>query len=162
GAHLFSSTGVAGITGGERAYRQNLKRVRFRSAARCVDRGPLRGLRLVALAALLAQLGMLAHASVVVHVTCAAHGELVHARSSAAPPVWARGAVASAAVAATPEEHEQCLLDEDGDAACPDIVDRVAAPPAAGPRAAVTDRAASLAGRRAPLYRLAPKNSPPV
>jgi hypothetical protein len=60
------------------------------------------------------------------------------------------------------ETHDRCLLDEDGEAACPNQPHVLAAPaPAAEPRPD-SRRAERRPARRAPLYRLAPKNSPPA
>ena len=113
------------------------------------------------LVALVGQLAMLAHGALVAHVTCGADGELIHLRASAAAPTPARDAV-RADVDAGGDAHDHCLLDEEGDALCPTTY-------VASDEPAPTSRADHLIRRRArgarphaPLYRIAPKNSPPA
>jgi hypothetical protein len=117
--------------------------------------------RRVALLALCGQLAMLAHATLVAHVTCGADGELEHVRlaTGAAAPA---GKTTSAALADRGGEHDHCLLDEDLEAVCQ-------GGPAASGEPVPATRADHFVRRRlrgasapAPLYRLAPKNSPPA
>jgi hypothetical protein len=121
--------------------------------------------RFALLVALCGQLAMLAHGALVAHVTCGDDGELLHVR----PDGDADGAVAAptrdviaAGRASDSDAHDHCLLDEDGEAACP-RVHVASSEPVAETRATFAPaRAAVPAPRRAPLYRLAPKNSPPA
>ena len=110
-------------------------------------------MRLLAVAALGGQLAAIADALFVEHVTCFVHGDRVHVTAAAK---WDG---ARAALAGTGDDHDQCLLDEDGDQA-----------PAANPPSLVPTPATPSALRfdlsapvftGAPLYRIAPKNSPP-
>jgi hypothetical protein len=115
------------------------------------------------LAALCGQLAMLAHGALVEHVTCGADGALIHVRApSGGASAVARGDVARAALEDGEGEHDHCLLDEDGEAACPSApfasAELVPARLVTFARGPETPRSA----RRAPLYRLAPKNSPPA
>ena len=145
--------------------------MRVSSASRCVvytgtlggsPRSPSPSARLAVLLALCGQLAMLAHAALVAHVTCGADGELIHVRAGAAVrPVVGGGDIARASLDGGRDDHDHCLLDEEGEATCP------SAPSACGlvlATRAVFERAARSRGaaRRAPLYRLAPKNSPPA
>ncbi|HVZ74734.1 MAG TPA: hypothetical protein VHJ20_20265 [Polyangia bacterium] len=118
----------------------------------------------IALLALAGQLALLADGAIA-HVTCAVHGDLVHATArddAPAPPASATTTVAAATVASDDDAHDRCLVDEDGEVACRPEATTLAVPTlteidrdAPAPR----DRAPT---RRAPLYRLAPKNSPPA
>jgi hypothetical protein len=119
-----------------------------------------RAIRFLALAALGGQLAAIADALFVEHVTCPEHGDRIHVSVRVRAPRATAWAAASATVAGTADDHDQCLLDGDGGRA-------TSAPPPA-PRAPIAARAPTLAlefgppaFRRAPLYRLAPKNSPP-
>jgi hypothetical protein len=119
-----------------------------------------RAIRFLALVALGGQLAAIADALFVEHVTCPEHGDRIHVSVRARPPRATAWAAASASVAGAADDHDQCLLDGDGGRA-------TSAPPPA-PRAPIAARAPTLAlemappaFRRAPLYRLAPKNSPP-
>jgi hypothetical protein len=119
-----------------------------------------RAIRCLALAALGGQLAAIADALFVEHVTCPEHGDRIHVSVPARAPVATAWATVGAAVVGAADDHDQCLLDEEGGRA-------TSAPPPA-PRAPIAARAPSLALeltppvlRRAPLYRLAPKNSPP-
>ena len=119
---------------------------------------------LLALAALAAQLGAICDALFVQHVTCPVDGERVHLTAGTEPS--APRSIRSSRIAppagadADAHEHGQCLVDDDVDCV---------PPPAAAPAATPQLRSASapwLALARpafvgAPLYRLAPKNSPP-
>ena len=115
----------------------------------------------LACAALAGQLATVADQLLADHVTCLAHGERIHvdggeAARTAAP--WT--AVGAATVAGAEERHAQCLFDDDVD------VVPAPAPATLPPPRVVTARVAGSASCRAlsrqPLYRLAPKNSPPV
>jgi len=119
-----------------------------------------RAIRFLALAALGGQLAAIADALFVEHVTCPEHGDRIHVSVRTRAPRATAWAAASATVVGAADEHDQCLLDGDGGRAAG------ASPPVS--RAPMTARAATLAletappaFRRAPLYRLAPKNSPP-
>jgi len=124
------------------------------------DRSSLR-LRVLAWVGLLGQLALLADGAAT-HVICVEHGDLVHASPRAGHAVAARHDTLLAAADAGSETHDRCLLDEDGEAACPNEPHVVPAPVlAAGPRPDFRG-AERRPARRAPLYRLAPKNSPPA
>lgn len=117
--------------------------------------------RFAMLLALCGQLAALVHVALVAHVTCGADGELVHVRAGRSPAPPTRDGVGPAAGAAR-DEHDHCLLDEEGEAACPSPHD-ASGEPVPPVRAAFTpERRGVLPARRAPLYRLAPKNSPPA
>jgi hypothetical protein len=141
--------------------------VRVSSASRCVVyTGTLRGspsppTRFAVLLALCGQLAMLAHVALVAHVTCGADGELIHVRADVAAPAR-EGNAASAAIDAGHDEHDHCLLDEDGEAACPTAHVASGEPVPAARAAFAHGRRSWGVARRAPLYRLAPKNSPPA
>ena len=115
-------------------------------------------LRLLALVGLAGQAGALADALLVQHVTCLVHGDRIHAT----PGTPDRGARWSRLREGAADEHEhdhlRCLVDD---------VDFVPGPSPAplaaqvATCAAVPVLVAPTIGRRAPLYRLAPKNSPP-
>jgi hypothetical protein len=113
------------------------------------------------LLALCGQLAMLAHAALVEHVTCGADGGLIHVRSDAAPVAPTRDAARAAAVDGE-AGHDHCLLDEDGEAACPNATVGSGEPVAASGSVVWRARRTSPGAPRAPLYRLAPKNSPPA
>jgi hypothetical protein len=119
------------------------------------------GTRLAVIAALLGQLAALAHGALVAHVTCGADGELVHVRAEPSTTAPVRDG-ARAAVDGEGDAHDHCLLDEDGDALCPATHVGAGEPlaPSRG-RRSVTRRV-RVASAPAPLYRLAPKNSPPA
>jgi hypothetical protein len=112
--------------------------------------------------ALLGQLGMLAHAALVVHITCPLDGERVHARLGEDAPPPAAEPVALAAVSDPDHQDDHCLLDEDGEAACPGPRVVAAEPLPTVPMSYALAERASLRVRRAPLFRLAPKTSPPA
>lgn len=136
------------------------------SASRCVEERSGKGAarRCALLLALVGQLALLAHVVLVAHVTCGADGELVHLRAdvgAARDAVPARDA-ASAAAAGRGEADDHCLLDEDGEAACPTAHVASGEPVAASRLDRVRRRVRAPFGRPAPLYRLAPKNSPPA
>jgi hypothetical protein len=118
----------------------------------------------LALVCVLAQVGGMVHMAAVSHARCQVHGELLHAN---APSVAADAGAASepgrsfhAAPPAGDSDHEddECsLVTAQRDSVAPSVVPAVAHVRALPPLA--------LAGARAllaePLYRLAPKNSPP-
>jgi hypothetical protein len=121
----------------------------------------------VALAAIClgGQLSSVAHLVQVGHVTCAEHGELVHAEAGGAEPAPASDSAlpAYAPVSAPPPAHghEHCLVAGLRRDFCVihDSAPAAVAPderPIAGPEVDAT-RVAPFA-----LFRLAPKNSPPV
>lgn len=115
---------------------------------------------------LLAQLYPLIHFLVVPHTRCEVHGDMLHAREHEAAPGGAqpaRGAtthaVSSGDEHGDEHEHEHCqLLTERRDARCTPTAELGCAPPSVGD-APVLGRAAASSPR--PLYRLAPKLSPP-
>jgi hypothetical protein len=104
---------------------------------------------------------MLAHGALVVHVTCGGDGELTHLRPGSVASVPARD-VAGAAVDSGNEGHDHCLLDEDGDAECPTSHVASGEPFAPSRFDRRIQPRARVSARPAPLYRLAPKNSPPA
>ena len=120
------------------------------------------GTRFAVLAALCGQLAILAHGALVEHVTCGVDGDLIHVRADVAPAVPPRGDVVRAITDAGRDEHDRCLLDEDGEAACPNAPVAASAPVVAERTQPPFARRAAPRARRAPLYRLAPKNSPPA
>jgi hypothetical protein len=115
----------------------------------------------LAAAALAGQLATVADQLFVAHVTCLAHGERIHAANEGPARLAARWTEIGAAATESPADaHAQCLLDDDVDCV-----------PAAGPAAPPLPRVAARPERdaasarplpRQPLYRLAPKNSPPA
>ena len=119
-----------------------------------------RAIRLFALAALGGQLAAIADALFVEHVTCAEHGDRIHVTSHGPAPVAQTWAGVGAAIAGTADEHDQCLLDEDGDQA-PATAPTALCLPALAQASPPHFEPGAPAVRRAPLYRLAPKNSPP-
>ena len=135
--------------------------MRISRASRSVERSVKAGTRLAVVVALLGQLAALAHAALVEHVTCGTDGELIHVHVEASAPVLARDAVREA-VDAEGDSHDHCLLDEDGEALCP--TSHVASGDPVSPSRArhAVRRCARVAAAPAPLYRLAPKNSPPA
>jgi hypothetical protein len=139
--------------------------VRVSSASRCVERATPEvrgGARLAVLLALCGQLAMLAHAALVAHVTCGADGELIHVRAGAAGrPAIGAGDVAGASLDGGRDDDDHCLLDEEGEATCPSAPSACALVVATRAVFARAPRSPGAA-RRAPLYRLAPKNSPPA
>ena len=119
--------------------------------------------RVIAWLALLGQLALLADGASE-HVTCALHGDLVHATTQAPtkqdPP---RAAVVDvAAVSASDVAHDRCLVDEDGEVAYRPVVAALPVPSLVESTWPCVSTRARPAPRRAPLYRLAPKNSPPA
>jgi hypothetical protein len=112
-------------------------------------------------AALVGQLAALAHAVLVEHVTCGADGELIHVRAGAAPAAPERDA-ARAALDGEDDAHDHCLLDEDGEAVCPTSPFASGSAVQPGPADHSIRRCARVDRAPAPLYRLAPKNSPPA
>jgi|SRR5579862_5573059 len=120
------------------------------------------GTRFAVLAALCGQLAILAHGALVEHVTCGVDGDLIHVRVDVAPAVPPHGDVVRAVTDAGHDEHDRCLLDEDGEAACPNAHVAASAPVLAERAQLSSARRAPPRARRAPLYRLAPKNSPPA
>jgi len=117
--------------------------------------------RAASVLALAAQLCALLHAALVPHVTCAEHGDLVHAATGAPSPSPLPLAALDGAVTGDEDPHERCLLDEDGEhapapAPAPAPVPLPAAPPP------VYALAPARRTRATPVYVIAPKNSPPV
>jgi hypothetical protein len=106
------------------------------------------------------QIAATAHLLTVRHVTCAEHGELVHA--DAAAPSQARRAAEHAVEAADApagHTHEHCPFAWQHEQRI-----ELVAPPAAphGAAVAASPLPASAPLRSARLYRVAPKLSPPV
>jgi len=105
---------------------------------------------------------MLAHAALVAHVTCGADGELIHVRAGAGGrPVVGAGDIARASLEGGTDDHDHCLLDEEGEATCPSAPSACALVLATRAVFACAPRSPG-AERRAPVYRFAPKNSPPA
>ena len=116
---------------------------------------------LLALAALGGQAAAVADALFVAHVTCPTHGDRVHVDGDAparTPEKWA--SLGEASVDADGHAHAACLFDDDVEYVPPAATPALAAPAVDGARPAIAI-AAVLPRRRLPLYRLAPKNSPP-
>jgi len=108
----------------------------------------------------------LAHEATTRHVQCAEHGEQIH---SDALPAWAPASHDDAALAALRTQpaaaihgHEHCVM------ASATRDSRLApCPPSATPATVASAQVAALAprdasGRTAPVYRTAPKTSPPA
>lgn len=117
-------------------------------------------LRALAIAGLAGQLAAVADALFVEHVTCLAHGDRIHVTSEAPVAATPWAGLRTPSLAGDEHDHVQCLLDDDVDFVPPSA-------PAALPAPAVASNsfrccAADVPSvERAPLYRLAPKNSPP-
>jgi hypothetical protein len=111
---------------------------------------------------LLAQLLGLVHATLVQHVTCPEHGDLVHVELGddiiPAPSPLAALDVASAD---GDDLHERCLLDEDGEQGPAPAATR-APVPVATPRPHAPVAELAPVAPATPIYVIAPKNSPPV
>jgi len=126
-----------------------------------VPRAKVRLLRLLAIAGLCGQLAALADALFVEHVTCFVHGDRVHVTTDGPVAAARWSGLRSPAINGDEHDHATCLLDDD--------IDFVPSPPPAvlpAPAVASTAFPLSASGTpsfgRSPLYRLAPKNSPPV
>ena len=118
--------------------------------------------RTLVFAALAGQLAAISDELLVAHVTCPADGELIHLDAQAVRPVAARNHRAqSAGVETDRHEHAQCLLDDDIDQLPPRAPDAPFVPTTRSAPAPIT-AATSLAIAGFPIYRLAPKNSPPA
>jgi hypothetical protein len=116
---------------------------------------------LLAVAALGGQLAAVADALFVAHVTCPTHGDRVHVDEDAparAPEKWAT--LGEATADTDGHAHAACLVDDDVEYVPPAAAPALAAPAVESPRDPIAV-AAALPRRRVPLYRLAPKNSPP-
>jgi hypothetical protein len=117
-------------------------------------------LRLLALFGLAGQVASLADALLVQHVTCLVHGDRIHATPGTPETSvrWSR--LRDSAADEDEHDHLRCLIDDD--------VDFVPGPSQAplatqvGSWSPLPVLAAPPLAPRAPLYRLAPKNSPPV
>ena len=139
----------------------------MRSSGAALSRTAHRCFAAAALAALflLGQAATLAHLAVETHIRCPEHGEIIHSRrgpEAGGPahlhvPPCVRGQPR-----APGHEHEECLVVLHGrDRALVTSAPTVGASPPPVPRAPV----ALVESRRGPptfVYRLAPKNSPPV
>jgi hypothetical protein len=115
----------------------------------------------LALAALAGQLAAVADQLFADHVTCLAHGDRIHVDGAAvarAAAPWTE--IGAATIAGAEEAHAQCLFDDDVDVVPAAAPARLPAP------SIVTASVAGATSRRPllaqPLYRLAPKNSPPA
>jgi hypothetical protein len=117
-------------------------------------------LRLLALLGLAGQAAVLADALLVQHVTCLVHGDRIHATPGAPQPGERWSAVRDGAADEDGHDHLRCLVDDD--------VDFVPGQPPVLFAGLVGCWSAPLfpvvppVAARVPLYRLAPKNSPPV
>jgi hypothetical protein len=117
-------------------------------------------MRLLAVAALGGQLAAIADALFVEHVTCPEHGDRIHVTGHGPAPAAEKWSGARPAIGGTGDDHDQCLLDEDGDQAPAPNPPSLPVPAPAAASALRFDLSAPVI-RGAPLYRLAPKNSPP-
>ena len=118
--------------------------------------------RLLAFAALASQVAAISDQLLVAHVTCPADGERVHAGAPAETRAVAREArVEQAALEADRHEHAQCLVDDDVDLLPPRAVVSTFVP-SAEPAPVFRADSTALARSAFPIYRLAPKNSPPA
>ncbi len=116
-------------------------------------------LRLLALFGLAGQGGMLADALLVQHVTCLVHGDRIHAAPGAPERATHWSSLRDGVADEDGHDHLRCLVDDDVD-----FVPGQAAIPLAAPLASWSPTPsvfAPPAAGRVPLYRLAPKNSPP-
>jgi hypothetical protein len=116
----------------------------------------------IALAGLMgaAQVAPLLHLVLVPHMTCAAHGELVHGEVSAAPSAPVDGDIAfTAAASAQQDEHEHCLTLSAQRPAVLRSSTRVAVD---APREQCTSGSELPAFASLAVLELAPKASPPV
>jgi hypothetical protein len=135
--------------------------VRISAVSRGVERSVKAGARLAVLVALVGQLSALAHEALVEHITCGADGELVHVRATAALPAPAQDAARDVA-SGDGDPHDHCLLDEEGEALCPTTHLASGEPVSPSRAEPPISRSVRGASAPAPLYRLAPKNSPPA
>ena len=117
-------------------------------------------LRLLAIAGLAGQLAAVADALFVEHVTCFVHGDRVHVTTDAPVAATRWSGLRSPTIDGDEHDHVTCLLDEE--------VDFVPLPPpAALPAPSLASASFHLFDanaptfERSPLYRLAPKTSPP-
>jgi hypothetical protein len=118
--------------------------------------------RVVSWLALAGQLALLADGAIA-HVTCAVHGDLVHATASGpARAETSAHAALAASVASDEGAHDRCLIDEDGDVAFRPAPTSLPAPARLELSFVVLGGRGPARRLRAPLYRLAPKNSPPA
>ena len=119
--------------------------------------------RLIALAALASQVVAISDQLLVAHVTCPVDGERVHvgAAQTLFKDVAPGARVEQAALDGDGHSHAQCLVDEDVDQLPPRIV---ASPFVPAPEAVPVfpEVSTALASAAFPIYRLAPKNSPPA
>jgi hypothetical protein len=116
---------------------------------------------LLAAAALAGQLATVADQLFVTHVTCLAHGERIHVANEGPARLAARWTeIGAAATESPPDAHAQCLFDDDVD--CVPAPAAVTLPPPRGAAAPASYLESARPLPRQPLYRLAPKNSPPA
>lgn len=121
---------------------------------------------LIALLALMAQLGSCLHVALVEHVRCAEHGEWEHADTHARPAPGSDGEHSGAPIAATlregaePHAHDHCSVSVDRrELTQPDSAWSLVL--AAESAAESQERSAFVPGGTACVYGYAPKNSPP-
>ena len=122
------------------------------------------GARAIVWLALAGQLALLADGAIA-HVTCAVHGDLVHATAPASPATAPSGSAQGALLAGVASDegfHDRCLVDEDGDVACRPSTMAVPAPARVGVASVAFGPRDRNPRRGVPLYRLAPKSSPPA
>jgi hypothetical protein len=117
----------------------------------------------VAFALLLGQLASFLHLAVAPHAICLEHGEIVERAHAALASAVSSDQSSESTIAAGEAEHDhdRCLAASvENDAA------NVSAPVRLSPRAGTTRALLPIAGASslaaAPLYRLAPKTSPPA
>jgi hypothetical protein len=125
-----------------------------------VSRAKGRILRLLAIAGLCGQLAAVADALFVEHVTCFVHGDRIHVTADAPVAAVRWSGLRSPAIDGDEHDHVACLLDDDVDFVPPSAPTALSAPAIASTAPPTFDSDARTF-ERSPLYRLAPKNSPP-
>jgi hypothetical protein len=108
------------------------------------------------------QLSGLTHQLLVRHVTCAEHGELIHADERVAHSAPVQGPAVSEAEAGPAHQHEHCLASVSRREKLIPAVSVSALPSLAPPRFVAFVAPGQGALCRLSLLRLAPKSSPPV
>jgi hypothetical protein len=116
-------------------------------------------LRLLALLGLAGQVAALADALLVQHVTCLVHGDRIHATPGAPERAERWSGLRDGAADEDGHDHLRCLVDDDVDFVPGQSPAALGAP--AGSWAPLLSLVVSRSGGHVPLYRLAPKNSPP-
>ena len=125
------------------------------------SRAKVRLLRLLAIAGLCGQLSAVADALFVEHVTCLVHGDRIHVTAEAPVAAARWSGLRSPGIEGDEHDHATCLLDDEVDFVPPPAPAALSAPAVASTAPPSFDSGARTF-ERSPLYRLAPKNSPPV